>query len=397
VSEPIAYPFLDDGGLDVSARYLELHEHGPIEVQLRYGEPVWLATRYEDVRLVHVDRRAVKELGLGRDTPRVRPVVASDPSLLACMDPPRHTRVRKLASAAFALPKIRAMHGWIGGLVDELLDGWSAAGPGADFAEVAWTLPNLVVTGILGVPRADVPRFRGWIDTMLAGDTPMDRRVETRQALRGYILELVEARRVEPTDDVFGALVHARDEGDRLTEDELVMLFESLFLGGFETTVAQMGSMFFALLSQPDRWQELVDDRSLLPAALEELWRWIPSGRYGVPNIRWASEDLELSGGVVVPAGAPMLPERVLANRDESVFPQAQTLDFHRSDPAPHLALGFGSHHCVGAHVAHLELLLVLEEMLDRFPTLELAVPADQVPWSATTFMRSVESLPVAW
>ena len=397
MSEPIAYPFLDDGGLDVSARYLELHEHGPIEVQLRYGEPVWLATRYEDVRLVHVDRRAVKELGLGRDTPRVRPVVASDPSLLACMDPPRHTRVRKLASAAFALPKIRAMHGWIGGLVDELLDGWSAAGPGADFAEVAWTLPNLVVTGILGVPRADVPRFRGWIDTMLAGDTPMDRRVETRQALRGYILELVEARRVEPTDDVFGALVHARDEGDRLTEDELVMLFESLFLGGFETTVAQMGSMFFALLSQPDRWQELVDDRSLLPAALEELWRWIPSGRYGVPNIRWASEDIELSGGVVVPAGAPMLPERVLANRDESVFPQAQTLDFHRSDPAPHLALGFGSHHCVGAHVAHLELLLVLEEMLDRFPTLELAVPADQVPWSATTFMRSVESLPVAW
>ena len=397
MSEPIAYPFVDDHGLDVSAEYLQLHEQGPIKVQLRYGEPVWLATRYDDVRLVHVDRRAVKELGLGRDTPRVRPVVANDPSLLACMDPPRHTRVRKLASAAFALPKIRAMHGWIDGLVDELLDGWSAAGPGADFAEVAWTLPNLVVTGILGVPRADVPRFRSWIDTMLAGDTPMDERVTCRQALRGYILELVEARRAEPTDDVLGALVHARDEGDRLTEDELVMLFESLFLGGFETTVAQMGSMFFALLSHPDRWQELVDDRSLLPAALEELWRWVPSGRYGVPNIRWAAEDIELSGGVVVPAGEPMLPERVLANRDESVFPHAETIDFHRVDPAPHLALGFGSHHCVGAHVAHLELLLVLEEMLERFPTLQLAVPPDQVPWSATTFMRSVESLPVAW
>jgi cytochrome P450 RapN len=397
VSDPVPYPFVDDSGLDVSPQYLELHRQGPIKVQLRYGEPVWLATRYEDVRLVHVDRRATKELGLGRDTPRVRPVVATDPSLLACMDPPRHTRVRKLASSAFALPKIRAMHGWIEGLVDELLDDWSAAGPGADFADVAWTLPNLVVTGILGVPRADGPTFRGWIDTMLANDTPMEERAAARQALRGYILELVEARRISPTDDVLGALVHARDEDDRFTEDELVMLFESLFLGGFETTVAQMGSMFFALLSQPDRWQELVDDRSLLPAAMEELWRWVPSGRYGVPNIRWASEDIELSGGVVVPAGEPMLPERVLANRDESVFPNAQDIDFHRTDPAPHLALGFGSHHCVGAHVANLELLLVLEEMLDRFPTLELAVAPSEVRWSPTTFMRSVESLPLTW
>jgi cytochrome P450 RapN len=397
VAEPIAYPFGDERGLDVSPQYLELHRRGPVKVQLRYGEPVWLATRYDDVRLAHVDRRATKELGLGRDTPRVRPVVATDPSLLACMDPPRHTRVRKLASAAFALPKIRAMHGWVEGLVDELLDGWSDAGPGADFAEVAWTLPNLVMTGLLGVPRADVPMFRSWIDTMLSSETPMDERAAARGALRGYILELVAARRVTPTDDVLGALVQARDADDRFSEDELVMLFESLFLGGFETTVAQMGSMFFALLGHRDRWQELVDDRSLLPAAMEELWRWIPSGRYGVPNIRWASEDIEMSGGVVVPAGDPILPERVLANRDESVFPNAQAIDFHRTDPAPHLSLGFGSHHCVGAHVAHLELLLVLEAMLDRYPTLELAVPADEVRWSTTTFLRSVESLPLAW
>jgi cytochrome P450 len=239
--------------------------------------------------------------------------------------------------------------------------------------------------------------FRGWIDTMLSMTSTLEARVEMYGHLQEYIRGQIAQRRATPTDDVLGELVLARDDDDRLTEDELVMLSLSLFLGGFETTVAQLGSTMFTLLAERDLWQELLDDPDLLPVAMEELWRWIPSFRYGFPHVRWALEDVELSDGVVIPAGESILPERTLANREESVFPHAQELDFHRDDPAPHITLGWGPHHCVGAHLAHLELELTLLAVLARFPQLELAVAADEVPWSETTMLRSPASLPVRW
>jgi cytochrome P450 RapN/nocardicin N-oxygenase len=130
---------------------------------------------------------------------------------------------------------------------------------------------------------------------------------------------------------------------------------------------------------------------------MEELWRWIPSFRYGFPNVRWATEDIELSNGVVIPYGDPIVPERTVGNRDEDVFPHAWDIDFHREDPAPHLTLGWGPHHCVGAHLAHLELELSLVSLLERFPTLRLAVDPHDVPWSTQTMLRSPEALPVTW
>src|SRR5581483_6851599 len=267
--------------------------------------------------------------------------------LLASMDPPRHTRIRRLTAGSFSPPRIRRMRAGVEGLVDELLDGMEAGGREADFfSSVAWSLPNLVVTGILGVPREDGPEFRGYIDRMLASSAPVADRAAAHEGLRAYIVGLIGGRRGHPTEDVLGVLVAARDDEDRLTEDELVMLSLNLFLGGFETTVSQLGSTLFALLAQRSRWQELVDDRGLLPAALEELWRWIPSHRYGTALVRWAAEDVELSDGVIIPAGDPVLPERVAGNRDESVFAHGWELDFHRHEPRPHLALGFGPHYC---------------------------------------------------
>jgi cytochrome P450 RapN len=398
VTDPItAYPIVADDGLDVDPIYRELQRVGPIRVQLPYGEPCWLATAYEDVRTVYGDRRFSKALGIGRVVPRVHPMPPLDPSMLANMDPPRHTRIRKLATPAFSRPRIRGMRAWIETLVDELLDDMAQREQPADFASVAWNLPNLVVTGILGVPRADVPTFRGFIDTMLGMTSSMEARAEAGEQLRLYLLALVAERRTHPADDVLSDLIAAHDEGDRLTEDELVMLCQSLFLGGFETTVAQLGSTLYVLLSRRARWQELLDDPDLMPAALEELWRWIPSTRYGMPLPRWANEDVELSGGVVIPAGDAILPERAVANRDEWVFPHGWELDFHREDPHPHLSLGFGAHHCVGASLAHAELEVTLVKMLARFPNLKLAIPARDVRWSRTSMLRAVEALPVVW
>jgi cytochrome P450 len=263
------------------------------------------------------------------------------------------------------------------------------------FSCVAWTLPNLVVTGILGVATDDVPMFRAWIDRMLATNSSVETRAEAHASLRAYMLELVAARRRQVTDDVLSDLVQARDQEDQFTEDELVMLCLSLFLGGFETTVAQLGSTFYVLLAHRELWQELLEDRAVRPAALEELWRWIPSTRYGMPLVRWATEDVELSDGVVIAAGEPILPERAVANRDESVFPRAGTVDFHRDDPPAHLSLGFGAHHCVGASLAQLEVEVTLVQMLARFPNLELAIAPHDVRWARASFMRSVEALPI--
>jgi cytochrome P450 RapN len=398
VNAPITkYPIVDDDGLDVAPVYRELQRQGPIKVQLAFGEPCWLATAYADVRTVYSDRRFGKEMGLGQVVPRVHAMPPLDPSLLANMDPPRHTRIRKLTAPAFARPRIRGMRAWIDTLVDDLLDDMAQREQPADFASIAWNLPNLVVTGILGVPTADVPTFRSFIDTMLAMTSSMEARAEAGAQLRTYLLDLVAERRAHPADDVLSDLVAAHDEGDRLTEDELVMLCQSLFLGGFETTVAQLGSTLFVLLSRRALWQELLDDPDRMPAALEELWRWIPSTRYGMPLPRWANEDVELSGGVVIPAGEAILPERAVANRDESVFPNGWELDFHREDPEPHLSLGFGAHHCVGASLAHAEIEVTLTKMLARFPTLELAIPARDVRWSRTSMLRAVETLPVVW
>jgi cytochrome P450 len=212
-----------------------------------------------------------------------------------------------------------------------------------------------------------------------------------------YVAGLIAERREHETDDLLSVLVHARDDDDQLTEPELINLSLTLFLGGFETTAAQLGSTVYTLLLQRHLWQELLDDRSLLPAALEELWRFIPSFRFGTTMVRFANEDVELSGGVMIPKGDAVVAEHNVANRDESVFPNAWEISFHREDPEPHLALAWGVHRCLGAHVAHLEVEVMLERLLDRFPNLTLAIPPEDVKWSETSFLRSPAELPLTW
>ena len=392
------YPIVVDDGLEISPIYRELQQHGPIRVQMAYGGPCWVALGYEDCRAVHADRRFVKELGVGQILPRIHPMPPLDPSMLANMDAPRHTRIRKLTTAAFARPRILALHDWVEGITYDLLDAMVAQGQPADFASAfVRNFPILVVSGILGVPGDDIPTFRHFVETMLDPTGTMETRGAASEQLRAYIQTLVATRREHPTDDVLSDLVTARDEEDRLTEDELVMLCQSLFLGGFETTAAQLGATIYTLMSHPDLWQELVEDPDLLPAALEELWRWIPTTKYGNPLPRWAAEDVELSNGVVIPAGDVILGERAVANRDESVFPHGWELDFHREDPPPHLTLGWGPHHCVGANLAHMEIELTLRKMLERFPNLQLAIPAEDVQWSKRHLLRTVEALPLTW
>ena len=397
--EIIRYPMVAERGLEVDPVYRELQRKGPVRVQLPHGEPCWLATRYEDVRTVYGHRRFGRAAGLEHDPPGMFPgELIKNPTLLLNMDPPEHTRLRRLTSGAFSPSRIAEMESWVQGLVDGLLDEMSAKGGSADFVPAfSEQLPVKVLVGILGVAEDDSKQFKGWVTNMSDHDLEVADRTKARDELHEYIKERIAERREHRSDDLLSALVEARDEGDRLTEEELLSLCIALWGGGFKTTLMQLGTTIYTLMTQRHLWQELLDDPELLPAGLEELWRWIPSFRYGSPFARWASEDVELSGGVVIRAGEPVLPEHAVANRDESVFPRGWELDFHRVDPRPHLSLAFGPHYCMGAHVALLQVRLTVESLLRRFPTLELAIPEGEVPWSTKAIMRSVESLPLKW
>jgi cytochrome P450 len=395
----VDYPPVRHDDLSMDHVYRDLQQRPPLKAGLAFGEPIWILTRYDDVKMAYGDRRFGKSLGVGRDRPRMHEMaMPDDPTLLANMDPPDHTRVRRLASVAFSPARIRGMADWIQGMTHDLLDELVEKGSGADFMSIfAWRLPLQVITGIIGASEAQIPLFKQWVDEMTGVDSTLEQRAEAFHQLIASISDLIAERREHRSDDLLCALVEARDDDDRLTEDELLNLAMTLFLGGFETTAAQLGSTVFTLMTHRDLWQELLDDRELMPAAIEELWRWIPSFRHGMPMIRWAIEDAELSGGVVIPAGDPVLPEHQVANRDESVFPHGWELDFHRVDPAPHMSLAYGSHRCMGAHLANLEVEIALTTLLQRFPSLDLAVSPDDVSWSPSTFLRSAKELPVTW
>ncbi len=290
------------------------------------------------------------------------------------------------------------MTGWVEAMTAELLDGIEDAGHGADFGELfAWKLPLRVITGILGAPDDAIALLKGWVDQITGPGKEIEERMEAYHALQAYVRSLVAEHRDHPSDALLSHLVQAREDDDRFTEDELVSLAITLFLGGFETTAAQLGSMVWTLMTHRRLWDELLAEPALIPPAIEELWRWIPSFRHGYPLVRWANEDVELSGGVVIPRGDPILPEHQVANRDESVFERGWELDLHRTDPQPHLSLGWGGHRCLGARLAGLEIESTLRALLTRFPTLDLAVAPAEVEWSTVTMLRSPAKLPVTW
>jgi cytochrome P450 len=397
-SEPVTYPFVVHNDLSMDPLYRELQQRGPFLARLDYGEPVWVATSYDDVKLVYGDKRFVKELGIGHDMPRMIPQHIADPSMLAHMDPPKHTRVRRLVLGSFSASRAKSMRGWMEQLVDEAMDELLAGGRSGDWVEgFAWPLPLRVASGILGVPRSEAPMFKAWIDELLDTATTLERKSEALELLLDYIRARIAERREEPRDDLLSEMVRARDEDDMLGEDELVSLSLSLFLAGFETTAAQIANTMYVLLSRRELWEELRGDPGLLDNVLEELWRWIPSFRHGWPMMQWASEDIEMSNGVVIPAGQPVLPEHQIANRDEAKFPHGDEIDFHRVDPDPHLSLAWGAHRCLGAHIAHLEIETTMRRLLERLPEIELATEPDDVKWSTATLLRSPTELPVRW
>jgi nocardicin N-oxygenase len=246
------------------------------------------------------------------------------------------------------------------------------------------------------VPAADQGTFRSLVDVWLTAgeERPLEEVMGALTQLQGYMADLIAQRRAQPVDDLLSALVAARDEEDKLSENELVMLGITLLAAGHKTTANQLSSHIFALLETRERWKELVAEPALVPAAVEELLRYAPLSPAS-DNTRIALEDLEL-GGQRIQQGDAVLVNYAVANRDPEVFTNPDELDFHR--PAnQHVSFGHGLHHCLGAPLARMELQLALGELIRRLPTLDLAIPADEVPWRTESVARGVRQLPVRW
>jgi cytochrome P450 RapN len=391
-----AYPFGPAERLDLDPQYSALRAERPlVRVRMPYGGEAWLAIRHEAVRIVLADPRFSRAATVGKDVPRTQPLIQHDPSILG-MDPPEHSRLRKLVAKAFTARHVQNLRPRVQEIIDDLLDTMIGAGPPADLAEsLSWPLPITVICELLGVPTADRESFRRWTDLMLATEGTDPALIDdARTSLNAYLAELIAQRRANPTDDLLGQLVVARDEGDRLSERELVMFGVTLLIAGHETTANQTGNFVYTLLSDRRLWQALVDEPELVPAAVEELMRFIPLGA-SAAFARIAKEDVDVDGQVVR-AGEAVLVQLGSANRDESVFPHPDKIDFGRAEN-PHIAFGHGVHHCLGAPLARLELRMAVGTLVRRLPGLRLAVPSEDVRWRSDRLVRGVQALPVTW
>ncbi|MEV0070582.1 cytochrome P450 [Amycolatopsis sp. NPDC050768] len=390
-----AYPF-DMQEISVSELYHMLQREEPMSrVQLPFGEPAWLATKYADVKLVMTDQRFSRELAQGLDQPRMRRQQMGDG--IMGMDPPDHSRLRRLVSKAFTARRLEQMREGVQTLVNDLLDGMVARGGSADVVEeLARPLPVTVICDLLGVPQEDHKIFREWTQALVSDATAKDDVLDVYgDQLDNYVAGLVAQRREEPTDDLLGALVYARDAGDKLTENELISIAGAgLLTGGVETVSTALPSFLFTLLTQPDLLAQLRADPELMPTAVEELLRYVPINTAAM-FARYATEDVRF-GDVVVRAGDPVLPALHAANRDPEVFANPDTVDLTRS-PNPHVAFGHGPHHCIGAQLARLELQEALKAILARFPEMRLADGREGVKWEYGVIVRGPSLLRLAW
>jgi cytochrome P450 len=391
-----SYPFGPIDGLVIDPMYFWLQEHEPLaRVKLPYGEEGWLLTRYDDVRTALGDPRFSLAQAAVRDVPRLTPQRYG--AILTDQDPPEHTRLRRLVAKAFTARRVEQLRGRAEHITNELLDEMVKAGPPADLAQaLAVPLPGLMICELLGVPYADRDQFRDWVGAWMSVTalTPEQRGQYIAQ-LTGYLTNLAAQRRQTPTDDLLGALVVASEEGDRLTEDEVIALSLILLAAGYESTASQITNFTYALLTHPEQLALLRSRPDLMPGAVEELTRWVPLLAVADVLPRYALADVELSGGTVR-AGEPVLLAKHAANRDPRRYDDPDRLDITR-DAQGQLGFGHGAHHCLGAPLARMDIQTALTALLARFPDLRLAVPEDQLEWKSGMAVRGPVALPIAW
>jgi len=362
----------------------------------------WLVSRYEDVNALLRDRRlgrTYRHVATDVEMGRPPPPDAQAPFWhlvehgILDMEPPDHTRVRRLVSKAFTPRMVEAMRDPIERLMHELIDGVEGIGEFDLLREIAEPLPVAVIAELLGVPEADRSALRPWSADICRmyelRPSDEDARIAVRacEEFSGYLRDLSRERRARPAGDLISELALVVDEGERLTEDELIGTCVLLLNAGHEATVNVTANGWWTLFRHPERLAALRSDPTLVPLAVEELMRWdTPLQLFE----RWALEDVDLHG-LTVPRGAEFGLIFGSANRDPSVFAEPDAFRIDR-DPNPHLTFGAGIHFCLGAPLARIELQTSFATLLQRMPHLE---PAVEPRWKSNFIIRGVEALRV--
>ena len=362
--------------------------------ELPDGRIVWLATGHENVRHVLVDQRFSRALAVapGQAQPGFEMFAAGS---INGMDPPGHTRLRKLVASAFTARRVEALRPRVAGIVGQLIDAMAGRPQPADLvAGFSLPLPAQVICEMLGVPAEDLGQFHAWSDTIMADwQRDTDEIMTALAGLYGYFGALIETKRAQPADDLISGLISARDQDDRLSEQELTVMCCTLLIGGHETTANQINLSLLLLLDHPGQVATLRADPGLIPGAVEELLRCVRLG--SLPPARVTREDVQI-GGVVIPAGEQVIPLFGTANRDPLVFADPDRFDVTR-DAASHLSFGAGVHHCLGAQLARVELQEAFRGLIGRLPGLRLAMPASDLEFKPGMAIHSLRELPVRW
>lgn len=389
-------PFSQPNALEFDPALKQVAEQAPVtRVRLPYGEgEAWLVTRYEEVRTVVTDRRFSRAAIIGRDFPRITPEPIVQAEAINVMDPPAYSRLRKLVAKGFTNRHVEQMRDKTQQIADALLDTMTEHGCPADLVEhLSSQLPLRTISEMLDLPATDRPRLRRCAMALMSTGVPEGQR-SAKAELRAYFAALTARRRQAPADDLLSALATAQDDGDFLDEGELAVLGMLLLVSGHDTTTNQISNITYTLLTHPRQQAWLREHPDQLPQAIEELLRFIPF-RHGVGIPRVATEDVQL-GGVTIRQGEMVHVSYLTANRDALVFERPDELDLDRPS-GPHMTFGWGTHHCIGAHLARMELQVAIGTLLRRFPQLHLAVAPEQVPWQTGSIWRSPQALPVAW
>jgi cytochrome P450 len=392
-----------EGPFDPPAELLALDQRAPVNrVTLRTGEPIWLVSGYPEVRAVLADPRfssdGFRRGNMLRNVPqeyRERMLdEASRAGSFISMDPPEHTRYRRLLTGQFTVRRMRDLGPRIEQIVTERLDELLASGSPADLVP-AFTLPvpSLVICELLGVSYADRAEFQLRTATLLSLDVPINEVIDARDELRGFMRRLIAQKRAQPDDGLISGLIHHSGAEPALTDDELVNIANLLLIAGHETTANMLALGTFALLEQPDQLAALRADPALMDDAVEELLRYLTIVHLGL--FRFATEDVELAG-VRIRAGETVVISLLTANRDIEHWPEPGELDVRRGR-GPHLAFGHGVHQCLGQQLARVEMAVGFTHLLRRLPGLRLAVPAAEIPLRTDMFIYGVHGLPVTW
>jgi cytochrome P450 len=380
--------------------YAELREHARVCYDAETDH--WLVARYADVDALLRDRRlgrtyrhVATDEAMGRATPdpALRPFWHLIEHGILDMEPPAHTRVRRLVNRAFSPKMVESMRSPIQRLMDELVDAVPGGTPFDLIGTIAEPLPVAVIAELLGIPPADHHLLRPWsadICRMYELDPgPQDERVAVAAsvAFSDYLRALARDRRIRPTGDLISEMTLVVDDGQRLTEDELIGTCVLLLNAGHEATVNVTASGWWTLFRHPDQLARLRSEASLVPRAVEELMRWdTPLHLFE----RWALEPIEIDG-TLVPRGAEFGLLFAAANRDPAIFPRPDAFDITR-DPNPHLTFGAGIHFCLGAPLARIELQTSFATVLRRLPELRVV---EEPAWKPNYIIRSLRELRV--